>query len=160
MLLDALSIQLSLTKMRVLLLATVVLTLFSCKEEVKLKYENTVVVDSRSDSIPAVLIGLHEMSGINVMRLENVLHELVDDTPIEARVVALIKTIDSKKGVVSIYSKTGEIFTFNSLDQFPIKGNWDNQMAIFESKVTKDKSKQGFKLEFTSMLVLNQQIHE
>lgn len=147
--------------MKYLSIALLLLTLVSCKEEVKLKYENTMVVDATSDSIPAVLIGLHEMNGVNVMKLEHVLHELVDyKTPLEARIVALIKSIDSRKGEVTIYSKTGATYTFNSFDGFPIKGNWNDQMALFESKVTKDKSKQGFHLEFTSMLILNQQIHE
>ncbi|MDC3220604.1 hypothetical protein OAT71_02200 [Flavobacteriales bacterium] len=133
----------------------------ACKSEtIKLKYENTLVIDNRSDSIPAVLIGLHEMSAQNVMKLETVIHELLDETPVEARVAALIKSIDSKKGTVSIYSKTGKIYEFQSKDGFPIKGSWDNDMAIFESVIKKDNSKQGFSLEFSSMLILNKSISE
>ena len=138
-----------------------VLLFAACKSEtIKLKYENTLVVDNRSDSIPAVLIGLQELSAQNVMKLELVLHELVDETPVEARVVALIKSIDSKKGTVSIYSKTGKIYEFQRKDGFPIKGSWDNDMAIFESVIKKDNSKQGFSLEFSSMLILNKSISE
>lgn len=138
-----------------------VLLFTACQSEtIKLKYENTLVIDNRSDSIPAVLIGLQEMSAQNVMKLEPVLHELVDETPVEARVVALIKSIDSIKGVVSIYSKTGKIYQFNSKGGFPIKGSWDNDMAIFESLIQKDNSKQGFSLTFSSMLVLNKSISE
>lgn len=147
--------------MRFILLFLGGLLLSSCKQEtINLYYSNTEVSDKQSRKIPAVLIGLNEMQADQVMKLEDVLHELVDDTSVKATIAGLIKSIDHKKGLVTVWSKTGSTYEFKTKNGFPLRGQWDNQMALFDSEVIKTETKQGFELVFTSMLVLNQQIDE
>ena len=139
---------------------TIILTLSSCVEEVKVKFEPYYITDYKGETKEFTFIGLDSMTIDNSIPLDKALHELVsDDMQIDANIIAQV--VDYNADSVLLKKDSLETFVAFTKGAFPLRGRLKDQFVVLNSKLTRKPSKafgveQSFTLELSSMMVLKQ----